>query len=41
MAFGLTWQQLRDLKLSELTEAADGWAALMRLMSRASVSMGT
>ncbi|WP_406485173.1 alpha/beta hydrolase [Streptomyces sp. NBC_01563] len=30
MAFGLTWQQLRDLKLSELTEAADGWAALMR-----------
>ncbi|MYQ88906.1 MULTISPECIES: alpha/beta hydrolase [unclassified Streptomyces] len=30
MAFGLTWQQLRDLKLSELTDAADGWAALMR-----------
>ncbi|MFI9628619.1 alpha/beta hydrolase [Streptomyces sp. NPDC052042] len=30
MASGLTWQQLRDLKLSELTDAADGWAVLMR-----------
>ncbi|TXS67056.1 alpha/beta hydrolase [Streptomyces sp. sk2.1] len=30
MAFGLTWQQLRDLKLSELTDAAEGWAVLMR-----------
>ncbi|MFI0238889.1 alpha/beta hydrolase [Streptomyces sp. NPDC016845] len=26
----LTWQQLRDLKLSELTEAADGWGALSK-----------
>jgi len=24
---GLTWPQLRDLKLSELTDAADGWSA--------------
>lgn len=24
---GLTWQRLRDLKLSELTDAADGWRA--------------
>ncbi|MFJ3993120.1 alpha/beta hydrolase [Streptomyces sp. NPDC090032] len=30
MASGLTWQQLQDLKLSELTDAADGWAALSR-----------
>ncbi|MFD9863917.1 alpha/beta hydrolase [Streptomyces alboflavus] len=26
----LTWQLLRDLKLSELTDAADGWAAVSR-----------
>lgn len=26
----LTWQQLRDLKLSELTDAADGWSAASR-----------
>ncbi|MFD0419429.1 alpha/beta hydrolase [Streptomyces sp. NPDC127108] len=29
-ASSLTWQQLRDLKLSELTGAADGWAAASR-----------
>ncbi|MFK0169644.1 hypothetical protein ACIQU5_12635 [Streptomyces sp. NPDC090306] len=29
MATGLSWQQLRDLRLSELTDAADGWAKLM------------
>ncbi|MFE7463967.1 alpha/beta hydrolase [Streptomyces sp. NPDC057499] len=27
-AAGLTWQRLRDLGLSELTEAADGWRAV-------------
>ncbi|MFE4796619.1 alpha/beta hydrolase [Streptomyces sp. NPDC056708] len=26
-ASGLTWQRLRDLELSELTDAADGWRA--------------
>ncbi|MFD7492186.1 hypothetical protein ACFV8T_07185 [Streptomyces sp. NPDC059832] len=24
---GLTWQRFRDLELSELTDAADGWRA--------------
>ena len=30
MASTLTWQQLRDLKLSELSDAADGWGAASR-----------
>jgi len=30
VASTLTWQQLRDLKLSELSDAADGWGAASR-----------
>ncbi|GGS24908.1 hypothetical protein GCM10010252_75000 [Streptomyces aureoverticillatus] len=30
VASSLTWQQLRDLKPSELDDAADGWAAVAR-----------
>ncbi|MGW3846390.1 hypothetical protein [Streptomyces fagopyri] len=30
MVSTLTWQQLRDLKLSELSDAADGWGAVSR-----------
>ncbi|MFE4820827.1 alpha/beta hydrolase [Streptomyces sp. NPDC056704] len=30
MVSTLTWQQLRDLKLSELSDAADGWGAASR-----------
>ncbi|MEV6536737.1 alpha/beta hydrolase [Streptomyces sp. NPDC051639] len=30
MVSTLTWQQLRDLKLSELSDAADGWSGVSR-----------
>ncbi|MFJ9035598.1 alpha/beta hydrolase [Streptomyces sp. NPDC102406] len=34
-ASALTWQQLRDLKLSELSDAADGWAATSKFADHA------
>ncbi|MFF1452643.1 alpha/beta hydrolase [Streptomyces sp. NPDC058274] len=34
-ASALTWQQLRDLKLSKLTDAADGWGATSKFADHA------
>ncbi|MET7358033.1 alpha/beta hydrolase [Streptomyces sp. NPDC005562] len=34
-ASALTWQQLRDLKLSELTDAANGWSAASKFADHA------
>ncbi|WP_037854446.1 alpha/beta hydrolase [Streptomyces sp. NRRL S-340] len=36
---GMTWQQLRDLKLSELTDAADGWAGTSNFADHARESV--
>lgn len=35
----LTWQQLRDLKLPELTDAADGWSAASKFAGHARESV--
>ncbi|GAA4766790.1 alpha/beta hydrolase [Streptomyces sanyensis] len=35
MTSSLTWQQLRDLKLTELDEAAEGWGAVSRFADAA------
>ncbi|MBA9045741.1 MULTISPECIES: alpha/beta hydrolase [Streptomyces] len=41
MTSALTWQQLRDLRLTELDDAADGWAAVSKHADSAAQRVGS